>query len=134
MNIEVRYLSKSGNTEKIAKAIAATVGVTPLPITEPLTGGADILFLGGALYGFGVADEMKSFIQTLDNVRKVAVFSTTAVARSAYPQIRRLLTERGIVVMENEFHCRGGFKFLHKGRPNGSDLKLAREFARAVGG
>lgn len=29
-----------------------------------------------------------------------------------------------------EFHCKGEFKGLHKGRPNEMDIKAAVEFAR----
>lgn len=44
MNIEVRYDSKSGNTKKIANAIAKQVGVSAKSIHEPLQGKVDILF------------------------------------------------------------------------------------------
>ena len=38
----------------------------------------------------------------------------------------------GIEVDEHEFHCRGEFKSLHKGRPNEEDLRAAAEFARKM--
>jgi hypothetical protein len=31
---------------------------------------------------------------------------------------------------EKEFHCKGEFKGVHKGRPNEDDMKAAAEFAK----
>ena len=36
----------------------------------------------------------------------------------------------GIPVDEKEFHCRGEFKGLHKGRPDAEDIKAAADFAK----
>jgi hypothetical protein len=33
---------------------------------------------------------------------------------------------------EREFHCKGEFKGLHKGRPNEADLNAAEDFAKAI--
>ena len=33
---------------------------------------------------------------------------------------------------EDEFHCRGAFKFVHRGRPNDDDLKDVRKFAKRI--
>ncbi len=35
-------------------------------------------------------------------------------------------------MIEKEFHCKGEFKGLHKGRPNDEDLKAAAEFAKEI--
>lgn len=35
---------------------------------------------------------------------------------------------------EREFHCKGEFKGLHKGKPDDADMKAAAEFARAIVG
>ncbi|MFP3153501.1 flavodoxin [Lachnospiraceae bacterium ZAX-1] len=133
MNIEVRYLSKSGNTKKVAKAIAKAVKVTAKPVDKPVSPDTDILFLGGAVYAFGIDEELKAFIKELPNsIKKVAVFSTTAVVKSAFPHIRKLLDEKNIPVFDKDFHCHGEFKFLHKERPNDNDLQHAFDFARDV--
>ena len=36
----------------------------------------------------------------------------------------------GILMDDKEFHCKGEFKFLHKGRPNNTDINNAAAFAR----
>ena len=38
----------------------------------------------------------------------------------------------GIPMDEREFHCKGEFKGIHKGRPNEEDLKAAAEFASKI--
>lgn len=133
MNIEVRYLSKSGNTEKIAKAIAEEVGVTAEPITKAISKETDILFLGGAVYYAGVDSKLKNFIASLDksSVKEVVVFSTAAIIDSGYSQMKKLLKKKEIKVSDKEFHCRGQFLMSHKGRPNEDDIKLAKKFARS---
>lgn len=37
----------------------------------------------------------------------------------------------GIPMEKREFHCKGEFKGMHKGRPNAEDLKAAADFARS---
>jgi flavodoxin len=133
MKIEVRYLSKSGNTKKVADAIGNAVSVPAMMINETVPADTDLLFLGGAVYAFGIDDEMKKFIAGLpQSVKKVAVFSTSAIVKSAYDNISKLLSERKIAVYDEGFYTRGEFKFMHKGRPNADDLKLAVEFAKRI--
>lgn len=131
MNIEVRYLSKSGNTKKLADAIAGELGISAKPITQVVPANTDILFLGGAVYWGGVDGELKRFITTLGGkVKKVAVFSTAAVVPSAYPQMKKLIKAQRLNVLEREFHCRGEFMKIHGGHPNAEDLQLAKQFAQ----
>jgi flavodoxin len=133
MNCEVRYLSKSGNTKSVAEAIAAAVGVSAKAVPEPVAADTDLLFLGGAVYAFGIDDGLKNFIETVPaTVKRAAVFSTAALVKSAYPQIKKLLVKRGIAVDPREFHCRGRFKFMHKSRPDARDLQAAAAFAEKV--
>ena len=48
MKIAVRYYTKTGNTRRLAEAVAEAVGAEALPISEPVTEKADILFLGNS--------------------------------------------------------------------------------------
>ncbi|MDR1028949.1 MAG: flavodoxin [Clostridiales Family XIII bacterium] len=135
MKIEVRYLSKSGNTAKVAEAVAAAVGVSASPIGEPVAVDTELLFLGGAVYAFGIDESLTQFIAALpQTIGRVAVFSTSAIVKSAYPQIGKALADRSLTVCDEAFHCRGAFKFMHKGRPNAEDLKDAEAFAKRVSG
>lgn len=131
MKIAVRYTSRGGNTKKIADAIAGAAGVRAETSQVPLDSAVDLLFLGGAVYAGGIDPALRSFIQTLapEQVAWVAVFSTAAVKQSAYPEIRRLVQAQGIPVADEEFHCRGQFTLMHRGRPNEEDMRNAADFA-----
>ena len=85
MRFAVRYYTKTGNTKRLAEAIANELGVEALPISEPVKEQVDFLFLGNSYYAFDI---------------------------------------------DAEFHCKGEFKGIHKGRPNENDLKDAVEFAK----
>lgn len=134
MKTEVRYYSQTGNTKKIAEAIAKQSSVTAEPITEPIEGDTDILFLGGAVYAFDIDPKLKTFIADLDaqKIKKVAIFSTAALVKSAYKQMKDALDEKGINVSAKEFHCPGHYKFLKKGRPNDEDIENAEKFAQDI--
>ncbi len=131
--IEVRYYSKTGNTKKLAEAVAKTAGVTAKTVDQPVSGDVDILFLGSSVYAAGVDNSVKEFIHTLSpNVKNVVNFSTAALLPSTYAQVKKLLTAKGISVDDKEFHCRGSFKFMHKGKPDDKDLHAIQEFVREL--
>ncbi|MCD8335674.1 MAG: flavodoxin [Lachnospiraceae bacterium] len=134
MMIQVRYFSKGGNTKKLADCIARTAGVQAQPIRNGASDQADILFLGASVYWGGIDSQVKEYIKQLDpkKIRKVVVFSTSALAQRAFPNIRKRLEKRGIPVAEENFYCRGEFTALHKGRPNADDLKAAGKFTRDI--
>ena len=133
-NIAIRYVSKSGNTKKLADQIANTAGVNAETVDNPIKGYIDILFLGGSVYWGGIDKTLKSFIHTLqsDQIGEVVVFSTSALAERAYPEIKKCLTERGLKVSEKNFYCRGQFTALYRGKPDADDLKKAEVFTRNI--
>ncbi len=133
MKIAVRYYSRTGNTKKLAEAIAKAVHAEAKTTDEPLSEDVDILFLGSSVYANGVDGAIKRFIQDLNvNVGKVVNFSTAALVKSTYKQVDKLLAEKHVPLAQEEFHCRGSFAMLHKGRPNEEDLKAAMNFAAAI--
>lgn len=134
MNIEVRYYSKSGNTKKIAEAIAKQSGVSAKSICEPVQGQADVLFLGTGIYGFDIAPELKEYIRTLNpaNIKTVVVFSTASIVKSAYEKTKKHLQAVGLNVSQIEYHCPGHYMFLSTGRPNDDDIKKAEQFTKSI--
>ena len=66
MNIAVRYYTKTGNTKRLAEAVANAVGVEALPISEPVAEPVDILFLGNSYYAFSIDPEVREFVASLD--------------------------------------------------------------------
>lgn len=136
MKIAVRYYTKTGNTKRLAEAVAGAVGVTALPISEPVTERTDILFLGNSYYAFSIDPEVRSFLRSLDKetVGKIVNFGSAAMLNSTYKKVKAEADQRGIPVDSREFHCKGEFKGIHKGKPDEEDLKRAAEFAAAVAG
>ena len=54
MRFAVRYYTKTGNTKRLAEAIANELGVEALPISEPVKEQVDFLFLGNSYYAFDI--------------------------------------------------------------------------------
>ena len=132
MKFAVRYYTKTGNTKRLAEAVAAELGVQVLPISEPVTEQADVLFLGNSYYAFNIDPEVRNFVASLDKekVGKIVNFGSAAMLNSTYKKVKAEADKVGIPMDEREFHCRGEFKGLHKGRPNEEDLNEAAAFAR----
>ena len=136
MKIAVRYYTKTGNTRRLAEAIANAVGAEALPISAPVTEQTDILFLGNSYYAFTIDPEVRDFIRSLDKnkVGRIVNFGSAAMLNSTYKKVKAEADKVGIPMDEREFHCKGEFKGLYKGRPNDEDLKAAAEFAKRIAG
>lgn len=133
MKIAIRYYTKTGNTKKLAEAIGSAIGVEAKTVDEPLTEDIDILFLGNAVYAAGIDQKIKDFIKNINvNVGEVVNFSSAALIESTYKQVKKEVEANGLKMSENEFHCRGAFKFVHRGRPNDDDLRNVQEFAKRI--
>ena len=133
MKIAIRYYTKTGNTKKLAEAIGSAINVEAKTVDEPLTENVDILFLGSAVYAAGIDKRVKEFIENIDvNVGKVVNFSSAALIKSTYNQVKKQVEQKGLKMSEDEFHCRGAFKFVHRGHPDETDLKNAQEFAKRI--
>ena len=136
MNIAVRYYTKTGNTKRLAEAVAEAVGVEALPISEPVTEPVDVLFLGNSYYAFNIDPEVRNFVRSLDKekVGKIVNFGSAAMLNSTYKKVKAEADKVGIPMDEREFHCKGEFKGIHKGKPDETDLKNAAEFAKSIVG
>ena len=134
LRIAVRYYTKTGNTKRLAEAVAEAVGVEALPISTPLTEPVDILFLGNSYYAFSIDPEVRAFVRSLDKemVGKIVNFGSAAMLNSTFKKVKAEADRVGIPMDPREFHCKGEFKGAHKGRPNEADLKAAAEFAKGI--
>ncbi len=128
MSTAVRYYSRSGNTKAVADAIATATGVSALSVEKAeaaLTEPIDVLFIGGALYAYGLDSHLKEFIKTLnsDMVGKAVVFSTSWISKHSIDLMRNALQEKGIPVAEKTFYVRN--------KPTAEQLKEAASFAKS---
>ena len=134
MKIAVRYYTKTGNTKKLAEAVADAVGAEALPLSAPVEETVDVLFLGNSYYAFSIDPEVRDFVRSLDSgkVGSIVNFGSAAMLNSTYKKVKAEADKVGIPMDEREFHCKGEFKGLHKGRPNNEDLKAVAEFAKKI--
>ena len=119
--------------EKMASVVSYVTGVKAETMDVPIMEDTDILFLGSAVYMAGIDNKVKEFIQSLDTrTKNVICFSSAAILPSSYAQVRELLSKQNIPVDEREFHCRGQFTLLHRGRPNQTDLDGLKLFIEKI--
>lgn len=127
MKYEVRYYSRSGNVKAIAEAIAQELEVEAVSVDQQkalISETADVLFIGGALYAYGLDEHLKTYLNALDGslIHKAVIFSSTWISRHSIELIRKALMDKGIETIEEAFYVRG--------KPSSEQLKQAKEFAR----
>ena len=134
MKTAVRYYTKTGNTKRLAEAIGQALGVEALPLSEPLKEPVDVLFLGNSYYAFSIDPEVRTYVRSLDKekVGCIVNFGSAAMLNSTWKKVKAEADKVGIPMDEREFHCKGEFKGLHKGKPDEEDLKVAAEFAKSI--
>lgn len=131
MNIAVRYYTKTGNTKKLADAIADELGVKAKSIEKPLDCKVDVLFLCNSVYWAGIDSKVKRFVKdNAKNIETMVNVGTAALIESTYGQMKSVAADAGVNLSPSEFHCRGQFKAIHPGYPREKDLEEARRFAR----
>ena len=112
MYCAVRYYSRSGNTKLIADEIARSLDIKAVSVDDPaskINKPVDVLFIGGALYAYGIDQHLKSYLKEIDakNVKKAAVFSTSWISKHAIEVIKEELRQKGIQVADEVFYVRG---------------------------
>ncbi len=134
MKVAVRYYTKTGHTKGLAEAVAKAVGAEALPLSAAIEEPVDILFLGNSYYAFNIDSEVRDFIRKLDKdkVGKIVNFGSAAMLNSTYKKVKAEADKAGIPMDEREFHCKGEFKGIHKGRPNADDFAAAADFAKSI--
>ena len=127
MSTAVRYFSRSGNTKLVADAIANGANVHAISVDKANAGlksRVDVLFVGGALYAYGIDSYLKDFLKDIDPkmVGTAVVFSTSWVSKHALSVIKKSLTAKGIKVEEETFYV--------KNKPTSEQLDAAKAFGK----
>ncbi len=126
MSVAVRYYSRSGNTKAVAEAIAKAAGVKAVSVDQKdaaLKEPVDVLFIGGALYAYGIDSHLKEYLKSLKkgDAKRAVVFSTSWISKHSIDLIKKGLTEAGIPVAEEYFYS--------KSKPGDAVLREAAAFA-----
>ena len=137
MRVRVVYQSMTGNTRKVAGAIARAVGCVAEPVgTATVDESVGMLFLGASIHAKDIDASVKKFIEEFDPslVKHVTVFGTGFEGNKemAVGIMRDLLARRRILVMSKHYFCLGKFLFFNFRHPNAQDLNGAEKFARSV--
>ncbi len=133
--VSVIYYSMTGNTKRMASAIAEELGVKALSLKEAAKlPQDDILFLGSGSYGDKPGEDMAKFIANNDFTgRKVALFGTSgAGAGKEVAAMEEALKSKGASVLGG-YHSKGrAFVVVNIGHPNKDEMEGARKFAREM--
>ena len=133
MTVAVRYLSKTGNTKKLAQAVGEAVAVQEEDLLSPIREPIEILFLGSAVYAAGIDEKVKVYLEeNREQIGAIAAFSTAALIAGTYRQLQRFGQQLEIPLLDSEYHCKGKFGPMHNGRPNKKDCEEAAAWARTI--
>ena len=138
MNIKVMYHSSTGNTGKLAHAIADCLHTKAEPIgaasgvfAQPV----DLLFIGDGIYAGKPSKKTIAFIETLkpETVKYATVFATYGGQAKIGEDMKSLLERQGIKVLGEPFTCKGqAWFFANRHHPDSSDMERARDFAKNI--
>lgn len=138
MDFVVTCYSQTGNTRKVADAVAGALPGTP-PVTD-LAGAvlddADLVFVGMPVVSFGAPAEVRSFLQERCRGTRVALFITHA-AREDTPELQPWLqacrdAAEGCDVV-GLFHCQGQLADPVRRWMAASDMPDLVRFAQLAG-
>jgi flavodoxin len=133
MKYAVVYFSRTGHSQKIAKAVASALKVAAEDITgDPTLSGIDLLFIVGGIYG-GVSDpKLLQFVDRIepDLVKKAALVTSSAGGSRGQEKVREILERNGIEVLKDEYRCRGNFLLIGLSHPKQAEIDGAAAFAR----
>ncbi len=133
MTCAVAYYSKSGNTKKMADAVAEVVGTTAQEVTVPISEKVDVLFLGSSTYAGGFDPSVGTFIrENADKIGKIVCFGSSASGKTTAGKVKKLADELGIPVYKKSFGCSGHFLFMHKNHPDDTDIAALKDFTKAA--
>jgi len=132
---EVVYYSRSGNTKKVAEAIAAELDVKAEDVKAKEWLAKDsLVFLGSGCYVGKPGKGLREFVARNDfKGRGVALFGTSAGGRGDEVRVMEELLKWEGALIRGSFHCKGRFFFFFsRGHPSDDELAKAREFAKEM--
>lgn len=158
MKVLITYFTKTGNTEKLARAIYQVMGgnkeMLPLKEVQSLDG-YDMIFCGFPVHSHSVPVPVQNFIKSISPGKKLAFFVTHGSLRGgelAVTAIEHAISLASKLKLLGTFGCRGKVdpklieallkKPEHRAwaetaksaasHPDESDLEDARQFAKKI--
>jgi flavodoxin len=141
----VLYATKSGNTKKVADAIASELNCETFRITQTSMPKInlnyyDVIFIGSGISFGNPNEDLVRFLQAVElkEQKRFTVFLTWGGAgqtdKQALNRLQTLLESKGQTLVADSFKCFGGrqFTFAKRGHPNGDDLRASSEWAKKI--
>jgi flavodoxin len=143
----VIYATKSGNTEKVANAIAAELGCPCIKIstdTSPSTVNLepyDLVFMGTGIYKGQPSADLLSYLQSssLKSSRRFALFVTCfgwgkeIADQNVVASLKSAVAAKGQHMLDNRFSCfGGGLGLVKRGHPDTGELADAKKWAKEL--
>lgn len=130
MTTAIRYYSKFGHSEKLARAIGEVVNAVPASVATPLNEKVDTLYLVAGIFLGKVNKDVIGFIKSLkpDQVGKVVLVGSSALIPDPVKEMKEALEDCGITVHESAFICKGAMGPLYGGHPNQEDVDALKQF------
>lgn len=121
MTVAVRYYSRSGKTRTVAETIVEAIGTKVISVDAPdatLTQSVDVLFIGGALYAYGLDRNLATYLDTLDahKVGRAVLFSTSWLSKHALDLMRKSLEAKDIAVSDETLYLKSGAVEMSRNR------------------
>jgi flavodoxin len=142
----ILYASKSGNTKKLADAIANQINAPTIKISADTTPAQadlesyDLIFLGTGLYAGTPNEDLVCYLKNLDlkTAKPFALFITWGGAprsdKMALAKLRVLLKAKGQRVLEEHFAAFGGWRgiLMKRGHPKPEEIQAAATWAKGI--
>ena len=126
-NIRIRYYTKTGNTKAVANYISEKLNIEAKEInSDDYDNPCGLLFLGGAPYANIMSSKLREYANNLksENVKAVALFTTSNWSRRTVRALKKILTEKNIFVFDD-------YLYVHMLKVNSSEEK-AKEFVKNI--
>ncbi len=141
----VVYSTRSGNTRKVAEAIASELNCPCLRITSDSSAvninNYDIVFIGTGIYKGQPHHDLLSYLQTmrLNSKKQFALIMTcfgwgrNIAEKNVIDTIEGALDANGQRMLNNHYTCfGGGLGFVKRGHPDAEELDEAKKWARGI--
>jgi flavodoxin I len=133
MEFQVIYFSKTGNTKKVAEAIASELGVKAEDVNDAKLNEDALVFLGSGCYGGKPAEIMTKFIEDSNfKSRTVVLFGTSASGKGMEVKEMENVLNTKEACITGKFFCKGKFLLVNRGRPSDEDFDEAKTFAKLM--
>jgi flavodoxin len=131
---KVVYYSRSGNTKKVAEAMAEELGMVAEDIrSAEAEEDNSVILLGTGCYGAVVPKDITDFIdRNRLQGRKMVLFTTSLLGLGKEGTLmQKQIQDKGVEIISS-FNCYGQWLGMKRNHPDRDDLEKAREFARGV--